>query len=583
MLLALLVGAGAALWQAAQAREQARLASRQADIATREARRAEAVQGFLLDIFRTNTDAQADPQQARNTTARELLDIGAARLGTALRDAPEARAAVSATLSDIYGQLELQEQAARLADERVALLRQLHGADDRRVAEALVALAGWLQATPRRAEILPALLEARRILDAAGDRSSRLRGDLLTTLAQRHQNLSLSKMKDYADEAVSVLGQHRLPNKDVLGVALHLSARARALLGEPADAERLYLESLAEQAREQPVPHVALVQQRLPLADSQVALQKWNAAERTLREAFGDAAATLGPDSPSTLVAMSKLAAVLHTNGQRPEARRLHADAVARVLKVKGSDDTLFTPILRIDHAQSHLAEGRPREALALIEAVVAVRRKHYPASSTLASGLRVQATALTALGRHDEARRAFAEALPMWQAAGGKDMLPWRHNRFHLDEARLDLASGKPAAAVARLAKVAARPPGQGQAPLAEEIERDLLLSRARLQLDDENSALALARQAHGALASVLAPAAAAAAAQGLAALHAEAALILAQATLHAGQTAVARPLVAQALAWRRANDAPGSAGITEAMATQRDVERALQRATPP
>jgi serine/threonine protein kinase len=92
-------------WQAQAAREQAR-------IAEREARHAQAVQGFVLDIFRANSDQQPDPLRARQTTARELLDIGAARLGDKLKDAPEVEAEVADTLSEMYLQLGLDSEAA---------------------------------------------------------------------------------------------------------------------------------------------------------------------------------------------------------------------------------------------------------------------------------------------------------------------------------------------------------------------------------------------------------------------------------------------------------------------------------------
>jgi eukaryotic-like serine/threonine-protein kinase len=176
---ALLAMTGVSLWQARVAREQAQ-------VAAREARRAEAVQAFVLDIFRANSDRQRDPAQARNTTARELLDLGTERLQAALQDAPESRVEVMKTLADMYYELQLEEQAARIEGQRIALLKQVYGPDDRRVAEALIFLASSLHATKRRDEILPALDEAKRILDASGDDSSRLRGELLTRLAQRH-------------------------------------------------------------------------------------------------------------------------------------------------------------------------------------------------------------------------------------------------------------------------------------------------------------------------------------------------------------------------------------------------------------
>ena len=76
VVLALTLGLGAALWQA--------------HIARRESRTATAMEKFLEDIFRANSAHQDDPAKARQTTARELLDIGANKVDNELTDVPEA-------------------------------------------------------------------------------------------------------------------------------------------------------------------------------------------------------------------------------------------------------------------------------------------------------------------------------------------------------------------------------------------------------------------------------------------------------------------------------------------------------------
>jgi small subunit ribosomal protein S7 len=55
------------------------IALREAHIAQIQTRTAETVRTFLLDIFRANSNEHDDPVKARQTTARELLDLGAGR------------------------------------------------------------------------------------------------------------------------------------------------------------------------------------------------------------------------------------------------------------------------------------------------------------------------------------------------------------------------------------------------------------------------------------------------------------------------------------------------------------------------
>ncbi len=552
VLVAIAGGAGAALWQARKAREQASEARRQA-------KRAQAVQGFLLDIFRANSDKQADPVKARSATARELLDLGARRLETALQDEPEARAEVMQTLGEMYYQLQLDEDAAAIETRRIALLKQVHGANDTRVAEALIGLAASLHATSRRDEILPVLEEARRILDANGDQRSRLRGHLLTRLAQRHQNVSFEKMQAYADEAVAVLRAHAVPNEDRLGTALHLAARARVQLGAPAEGEQLYRESLVEVHKETPVAHVGIVQALVALGECQAMQHKVDAALQTFRDAAETGRKALGESDPGVIAAQSRLAALLHATGRREEGRRLHEDALRRVLEVKSSHDTLFTPIVRMDFGRSLFAEGRLREALELVVATNESNSRHYQGSAVLGQGLRMQATICTALGRYDEARNLFAQAQVHWLQGTGSGIRAWRHNRFVLDAAGLDLALGDAQTAIDQLGKVAPHGSPNASQPSPDEVERDTLLSRAHLQIGDSGQALRFAGVACARLAAFAVPA-------WFPSLDADARQQLAQAWLLTGDAVRARSAFGQALALRVAHEDAASPWIAEA-----------------
>ena len=104
-LLALALGLSMSLWQA--------------HIARRETRVANAVEDFLEGIFRANSSDQADPVKARQTTARELLDIGARNIDGELSGVPEAKLNVLATLGSMYTDLGLADQAVSMQRKRV--------------------------------------------------------------------------------------------------------------------------------------------------------------------------------------------------------------------------------------------------------------------------------------------------------------------------------------------------------------------------------------------------------------------------------------------------------------------------------
>jgi serine/threonine protein kinase len=109
LVLASLIGGSVAVaWQARQARD--------------EARRATAVQGFLLSLFQANT-----PEIARGQaiTARDLLARGAARVDDDLRDQPRALALLHTELGDILSDMGQPTDARQHLDKALQLYRSL--------------------------------------------------------------------------------------------------------------------------------------------------------------------------------------------------------------------------------------------------------------------------------------------------------------------------------------------------------------------------------------------------------------------------------------------------------------------------
>ena len=548
---ALLAATLVSMWQAERAQAQA-------TAARREAKRAESVQNFLLDIFRANSDRQADPLKARDATARELLDLGAERVTTALKDQPEDRASILKTLAEMYDQLSLADRAADLDRQRVELLTSIHGPNDPRVAEALIALATSLESTARRDETVPLLEQARAILDANGDKSSRTRGELMTRLAQRYQSISFDKMLVYADEAVRILRAHRVENEDRMSTALLYAARARTQLGQGAAGEALMREAIGELRKDTPVSYVSLVQTMNSLAEVQAVQFKVDAAEQTFREALQIGREKIGDKDAATLWVQSRLASFLHATGRREEGRRLHDAALREILATRGEDDPVRTSGARIGYGRALLADGNLTLADDLAARAVTSTRQHYAGTEVLGHEIRVQAAIAAASGRYEEARALFAEGLQL-ALLGGTGMHPSRRNRFFIDEARLDIAQHDPQAAILRLQRVVA-PLNAEQLPLRlEELERDLVLSQAHVVSGNIEAAFTLANQVEERIErSPLR--------QYVPALEAEAALRLGQAEMARGAYSAARPYLERALALRTAIDHSNSPWLAEA-----------------
>jgi eukaryotic-like serine/threonine-protein kinase len=541
--MAMALGLASALWQAGVARDQA-------TVARNEAARATAVQDFLLDLFRANSVEQPDPVKARQTTARELLDLGGRRVEESLKDAPEARASVLDTLADMYYQLGLYAEAARQRLRAVAAWKQAYGPNDPHVAGALLSYASDIADLPERAQVLPVLDEVRQILDATPDDASESRGRLLMMLAQANRYTAIDRMRIYADEAAAYFRQHPSQSGQT-SLALTYAANARMQQGDAEAAEAVFHEALAEVARMDEAVSAWAVFPLIGLAEVQDTLGKVADSEQSYQSALAAAQARFGEFHPETLLVEAKLGAYLHATARREDGTRWMETARAGIGRGKGG----YTPpyviaVLSGLRARTLLAEGRLGEAAPLIAVDVDDARENYPGSAPLAGALRNQIALDTARGDYDEAGAKIDEALRITEGIGGAVAM---RNRLLLDRGRLLVARGKAAAAIDALRSIT--PPIYGtRLPLrVQEVSVKTLLAEALLQQGQVPAAVAHAQDAHDQVAT-----------SPLRRYHplleSDAALQLGKALRAAGEPQKARPYLERALEVRTALDAPAS-----------------------
>jgi hypothetical protein len=548
----LLLGLGAALWQALEARMQA-------EAAQREAQRAQAVQEVLLSIFKANSLQQPDPIKARNTTARELLDIGAAKAANTLQGAPEAQDAVLDTLADMYYQLELAEEAARMRMQRADALKRAYGATDPRVANALLSYAEDVAATELPLRAVPALAEARRIVEAGGvDAGSPLRGWVRLSSTRVQQYLSLPAMRDDAQAALRHFEQHPGQWTDRFH-SLQAVARAHFIAGEFAQAETRHRAAIELAERQNGGPTVWSITPTVQLAEAQINSLQYDAAEQNMRTALALAVKLQGERSGAALQTQVKLGAFLHSSGKREEGARLIADAQAAIQQPDAQATADAADAVRRTVGTLAQAEGYIDRARPALEGQVTELRRQLPGSLPLARTLLLHAAPLIALGRYDAAARDLDEAWQLYLAVSGGAADPAGGNRFRLERARLALARGNPDRAETELQAVVV-PRDAAAWPLQPDaVHSQLLLAQVRLQQQRLADAEALAAQA---LAQVeRSPLRAR-----FVVLEAEAWLRVGQARQRDGRAAAARAPLERALALYAANEAPVSPRVAAA-----------------
>jgi serine/threonine protein kinase len=435
-IVALVVGAALSLWQARVARVQALAAML-------EARRAQVVQNFLLDIFRANSHLQSDPQKARQTTARELLDVGARRVGEELKDVPAAEEEVLKTLSDMYVQLGLEQEASVLQEQRVDAVRRAYGPQDPRVASALSSYAKTLANTPDRGRIGPVLADAKRILDDAHDGSSIVRASMLIDYASFYRYSSPPSSRRYADEDVSLLEKYH-PNDDTLLLALQFAARARSALGEYPAAVALYQRDLTANAHQVGPGTAWDIAPLAQLAGAQAQLLQFGDAERNFRASLALSERLNGEAHNETLQTLVRLAAFLSATSRRTEGKRLMQQAWNVFTADPGKQDNSVASVMYGLYAQSLIDAGELSAAQPLVAAELGTVRALYPESTLLSQALLRQGSLNIELGQYDAAEAELTEGLDGWRHVASTEAEPALENPYVLGMAKIAIARGR-------------------------------------------------------------------------------------------------------------------------------------------
>jgi serine/threonine-protein kinase len=433
------------------------VALRQAHIAQVQSRTAETVRAFLLDIFRANSIGHSDPARARQTTARELLDIGANRIDASLNDAPEAKLGMLETLFRLYVDLGLQDPAVILGRRRVALAKSVYGPAHPEVARALLELASN-SGESSYARDRPALLkEAGNILDRNRDSKSQTRAlyylamgnasvdtDLAASAAVAAKSAQLYKQYPPCRELVSalnLLGQCQDMQEQYAEAAVTLAEAAKIALTLPAEARR-------------PLPSIYAM-----LGEAQRKLLDFSNAEKSSRQALRLARELKGEDSIDVVQTEWRLGILLAQTSRPVEGLQFLQQALDLAVRTTGNDETYHTPMVRRALAVHSFYYGRPEVALAALRQVVEVRRRDN--DRDFAYTLDWLAVAEMEFGHFREAQASLEEASAIRSRLGGSR--PWELTDALLARARFLMVTGKPEEAARLLEESPLKPDPAG------------------------------------------------------------------------------------------------------------------------
>lgn len=537
VVLALTLGLGAALWQA--------------HIARRESRTATAMEKFLEDIFRANSAHQEDPVKARHTSARELLDIGAAKVENELTDVPEAKIRILDTLGNMYFDLGLEDQSVSLRRKRADLIRRQYGNNSMELADALADLGAAMHASGSVAEREGSLLEAKRILDQRRDFSSKQRAALSVLLAEHYESSDLNQALDYSRKAVEVY--RRYPDDPALAESLYWEGLLLSTVKRGREAEPLLKEAVQVSARIDGNPNANLARFYAYLGQNQQDLTEFADAEQSFRQALLAARKLNGEDHIDTLETELRLGIFLVVTSRTSEGLEHIGRAKEILLRTRSADDPFYAPQVYLEYGRALAYKGGLEDGLVYVQKAVENRRKNRPGTRYLAQMLEAQANILLEMGRYAEAKRAMDEA----QDIAEKTKYPTPY--LAVDErARILIATDH--ASEADSALEAFHP----AAPLPGALEIDSL----RVQVSRAENALARGDRENAArlAAPVIQALSASTARDYMKSLEARAALVQGRAYLQLGRSSEALPLLERSLELRQSTVDPISPMLASA-----------------
>jgi len=330
----------------------------------RERQLAAAAQQFMVELFRSpDPFAPADPARGRDIRVVDALDLGQRRVRDELADQPELRAALLASISDVYASLEQHGQAIELREEALALETRLYGPRSPQVVASLRAL-GAQYAANGDMERADTLLEQQ--LQLAGSTRSTTSTELAVARVasglHEARRGSFERSRELLLQGVATLRTEPAAYAHDLVNALIALELQRSFAAAPIDFDPVReAEQVAREVFGADSLQAALVQVRL--ASSLTNRGEYDASERNFLAAIPVLEARLGPNHGSTLGALNNLGYLYHGQGNLGGAERLHRELLTRKIAKYGEQHSAVADSYQnLGSALTH--QGRYEESL---------------------------------------------------------------------------------------------------------------------------------------------------------------------------------------------------------------------------
>jgi serine/threonine-protein kinase len=384
--------------------------------AVHERQRAQAVSGFLEDLFFSTNPSQSHGEEI---TVRQMLDLGVDKIGNSLGEEPALRADLMETMGRAYRSLGLYERAGQLLEGALRLDRR--GRDDLVFAQDLQNLAGLLHDKGKDIEAERLVLEALTIQRRRGATRSLDYAKGLTNLGEILEDKEDFKTAEalFKKSLAIKLQLPRVGDEDI-ATSFNSLGKLYSTQQNYAAAEQYYREALERRRKVAgglPDPKVSTSLNNL--ATVQQDKGDLAGAEASYRGVLEMRLKLLHGPNPILAPTLNNLGQVLTAEGKAAEAETFLREALAIADGTSGYDPWKRATFQR-NLAVALLNENKAAEAEARVrDALVIFRAK--PASWKIADAESVLGACLTAQGRFKEAEPLLLESYPLLQKDRGE------------------------------------------------------------------------------------------------------------------------------------------------------------------
>ncbi len=406
--LVLLASSGVVFTLYREARVERAEAERARDLARENEKTADAVAGFLTDLFE---EASPENTQGKELSARDLVDRGAEKVQTELDDEPAIKARVMKTVGDVYTSLSEPQAARPLLEESIRIEREIHGDTHASLASALRAYGDLLAEEGDHEAALVNHLEALAVMRRLYGPSDRRLPPFMNRIALNSPRMPYDEKISMFRRSLAIIEQQNGADDPLVAYYLVNLSGALRRGGEYEEAYELMLRSL--EIREAALgPDHALV--AVSLGSLGTTLNKMGEYEKALpiaERALALRRKIYGDKSLYLTMSLNSVANTYVGLGRYDEARTLLVEAI-EIKELLFGDTHPYIGFDEVDLGTSYLREGRPQLALSHLERSEQLLSAAYGASShELGYPLTARGEAEAALGQH-------AAALPYYERA---------------------------------------------------------------------------------------------------------------------------------------------------------------------